>query len=171
MPDMKKSIRGFTLVELLVVVVIIGILAAISLANFVGAQNKAKNAAIKGNMRTIQIASEAYSTDSGGAYATDATGTLLNYLPSGSNTITGGQKGTMPINPLTGKASSIADAGISDSKALQTMRNSSGGKGVAPSGDPAYSQVDGGSSYAVTGTDSEGNYILSSSGPLVLSNQ
>ncbi|MBX9689374.1 MAG: prepilin-type N-terminal cleavage/methylation domain-containing protein, partial [Candidatus Obscuribacterales bacterium] len=64
-----RKIKGFTLVELLVVVVIIGILAAIALPNFIGAQKKAKAAAIKGNMRTIQIASESFATDQGGAYA------------------------------------------------------------------------------------------------------
>ncbi len=57
--------RGFTLIELLVVITIIGILAAIALPNYIKAKNKAKEAEVKANLHTIQIALERYSTDNG----------------------------------------------------------------------------------------------------------
>lgn len=45
--------KGFTIIELLVVVAIIAVLAAIVLVNVTGYINQGKNAAIKGNLTTI----------------------------------------------------------------------------------------------------------------------
>ena len=82
----RRSNQGFTLIELLVVVIIIGILAAIALPNFIGAQDKAREASVKANMRTAQIAAESYATDNGGTYPPNATDTnYLSYLPGGSS--------------------------------------------------------------------------------------
>jgi prepilin-type N-terminal cleavage/methylation domain-containing protein len=63
-----KSERGFTLIELLVVITIIGILAAIALPNYIKAKDKAKEAEVKANCHTIQIALERYATDHSGVY-------------------------------------------------------------------------------------------------------
>jgi type II secretion system protein G len=63
---MKK--RGFTLIELMVVVVIIGILAAIAIPNFVRIVDRAKEASVKANMHTLQTTVEAMSIDHMGRY-------------------------------------------------------------------------------------------------------
>lgn len=52
---MNKS-KGFTIIELIVVVAIIAVLAAIVSINVVGYLNKGKNAAIKSNLGTAQVA-------------------------------------------------------------------------------------------------------------------
>ena len=66
---MNRNIQhGFTLIELLVVIPIIGILAAIALPNYIKAKDKAKEAEVKANCHTIQIALERYATDYSGVY-------------------------------------------------------------------------------------------------------
>jgi type II secretion system protein G len=59
---------GFTLIELLVVVVIIGILASVSMPAFSMAQDKARNAAVQSNIKTVQFALEQYAADNRGSY-------------------------------------------------------------------------------------------------------
>ena len=65
---MRKNQEGFTLIELMVVIVIIGILVAIALPNFIGATDRAKVASVKSNAHTVQTMLESYGVDFGGKY-------------------------------------------------------------------------------------------------------
>lgn len=58
-----KSEKAFTLIELMVVVVIIGILAAIAIPNFIRMQTRAKEADIKNVMHAVMLAVEEYKID------------------------------------------------------------------------------------------------------------
>lgn len=56
----RKKAKGFTLIELMIVVAIIGILAAIAIPNFMNYQCKAKQSEAKSNLGNIRTAQEAY---------------------------------------------------------------------------------------------------------------
>ncbi len=68
-----KEQKGFTIVELLIVIVVIGILAAIIIVAYTGVQNQARTTKSKSNASTIQKRLEAYYAEKDGTYPTVAT--------------------------------------------------------------------------------------------------
>jgi prepilin-type N-terminal cleavage/methylation domain-containing protein len=67
-----KQDKGFTLVELLIVIVILGILATVTVFAVTGITNKGKTSACQSDAKTIQTAEEAYSANTGAYTAVQA---------------------------------------------------------------------------------------------------
>lgn len=66
----RPAARGFTLVEILIVVVILGILAAVVIPRFASASNDAVKSALSRQLQTIDSQVELYRTNNGGAFPT-----------------------------------------------------------------------------------------------------
>ena len=56
----KKDMKGFTLIELMIVVAVIGVLAAIAIPNFLNYQCKAKQSEAKSSLGALRTGQEAY---------------------------------------------------------------------------------------------------------------
>ena len=101
MLSQKRRRGGFTLIELMIVIAIIAILAAILVPNFIRARAQGQLTACKSNLKNIGTAVEMYSTDWSGKYPTAGMGLLTpNYLK------------TIPECPAAGSVTYAASFGI-----------------------------------------------------------
>ncbi|MCB9813500.1 MAG: type II secretion system protein [Pseudomonadales bacterium] len=82
MKQKNKSILGFTMIELLIVIVILGILSVIGLGSFTAAQQKSRDANRKSSLNGIATALEVYYNDHG-AYPQGVSGSIYGCGVSG----------------------------------------------------------------------------------------
>ncbi len=97
MASHPKHSAGFTLIELMIVVVVIGILAAIAIPNYTALENKAHEGAVKANMHSVQVVLEDFSIQNNGDYPTSSS----SAVPDGRTLAQLCPTGNFPTNPFT----------------------------------------------------------------------
>ena len=75
--------RGFTLIEIMIVVVIVGILVALVVPNIVGRSDQARRVAVENDLRAIATALDLYRADNGMYPSTDQGLRALVEKPAG----------------------------------------------------------------------------------------
>lgn len=101
----KSNQSGFTIVELLIVIAVIGILAAITIVAYSGIQQRARDSIRANDMATIKTALLLYQTDNGGVLTTASYG---GSGPGGWNlsssstwlSFLGSTYGKIPVDPI-----------------------------------------------------------------------
>lgn len=88
MMNLVKKEKGFTLIELMIVVAIIGILAAIAIPQFASYRVKAFNASAQSDLRTAQTTFEVFFNDNDLYPPTEALQTGAITLGSGTSAVT-----------------------------------------------------------------------------------
>ena len=123
--DNHLAKRGFTLIELMIVIAIIAILAAILIPNFAHARAESITTGCEDNLKSLSTAMEEYAVDNGGQYTATLPNTYLQYMPhdpanGAGYTITavGGAYGSYEI----------VDGGGHDSTAMGNLTTSAGVK-------------------------------------------
>jgi len=126
MQAMRNTVaKGFTLVEILIVVVILGILAAIVVPQFTNAANDARRGNVATQVSTLENQLELYAAQNNGTYPTVAelNATATNGETGWSVMIDGNFIKELPVNPFDGTWAvtawdSTASAGLSSQSVL-----------------------------------------------------
>ena len=84
---MRARRKGFTLIELIIVILVLGILAAIAIAKFVDVKERAYVATMKADLRNFALYEQNYLMDSQGSYFA-GNGAAQGFVPTVGVTIT-----------------------------------------------------------------------------------
>ena len=148
---LNRSKKGFTLIELMIVVAIIGILAAVAVPKFADLVTKSKEASSKGVLGAIRSAISIYYGDTEGTYPTNVFDGLTSnsrYLPA-----TGGGQNLGSIN--LPKVKQFTDGCPGHVYPVVTSNQVEQGNGTNPNDAMAF--------HYVNGTNREGEIFIACS--------
>ena len=153
--------QGFTLIELLVVISIIGVLAGLLLPNFVGVRDRAGDATMKSDLRSLKSALRLYYNDYQ-QYPGEVTGNAgIDCDPTaGVSTCSGtfAVSGTTYMKDVPdGFFYYLDSAGTGDRFLLRVVLNSAGDEDITTSQQKC---VPAGHGYTYAGTPSETDYFV-----------
>ena len=119
-----KSEKGFTLIELMIVVAIIGILAAIAIPQFAAYRERAYVASMKADCNSVRTAEEAYFVDYDSYTTTDTNlpGLPSTYSAGNSVALTKGAAGTI----ATGFAVTVTSSKLTSTTAKVEFDSTTG---------------------------------------------
>ena len=131
---MIKSPRGFTLIELMIVIAIIAILAAILIPNFLHARAQAQTSGCEANEKQIATALEEYAVDNSGSYGPGGTvtSTLLGTQYLSVTPTDPVNKSNYSVTTATGTYGSyqITDTGGHDTTTTGNLPGNPGGQSI-----------------------------------------
>lgn len=138
------SARAFTLIELMIVIAIISVLAAILIPNFLHARAQSVTAACEENEKLLATAEEEYSVDNGGLYIAFGSMTTPYLASVPTDPVKKGNVYSITTTSGTYGSYQITDAGGHDSTTLvSTLLEGGGGASCATCTSIVYDQNSG----------------------------
>lgn len=128
-----RGSKAFTLIELLIVVAIIAILAAIAVPNFLEAQVRAKASRAKSDMRTMATAMESYYVDNNAYPQCNTRATAIAYGPDATPPVTTDDAVRQVLERISTPISYLSSSILKDAFAIKGRYTGTNAVGLASS--------------------------------------
>jgi prepilin-type N-terminal cleavage/methylation domain-containing protein len=123
---MRRNSAGFTLIELMIVVIIVGILSAMAIPNYMSMRDRAMEGATKSNMHYFQLAAEDYCAANSGMYPASADSVAARLPRGGGSFRNPFDQSTGPANAFEDRATWAVPLGTSGKAGIVAYGDSAG---------------------------------------------